>query len=170
MKNLIAVINESISGKLGPVKDAIANANSFAAKYDNFVPTVNNLIKRIENGIHNVNKLLQPAMMYIDQNGNWNFVSTDTHFGSRFAGLGATTMVATSYTAELLAPAYKKQMYVKESGAEILVNGKATKAPFSGDIHKVVFNATKPGNYTIVYRAIDYTGNVVNKNFYITVK
>ena len=170
MKNLIAEINTSISGKLGPVKDAIANANSFAAKYDNFVPTVNNLIKRIENGIHNVNKLLQPAMMYIDQNGNWNFVSTDTHFGSRFTGLGATTMVATSYTAELLAPAYKKQIYVKESGAEILVNGKATKDPFSGDIHKVVFNATNPGKYTIVYRAIDYTGNVVNKNFYITVK
>lgn len=69
-----------------------------------------------------------------------------------------------------MAPAYKKQLYVKEAGAEILVNGKATKSAFNGQIQKVVFNASKAGNYTIVYKAIDYSGKVVEKNFYVTVK
>ena len=161
-------VNESIADQLQPVKNVLSNVN---AKWENVIAKVNPLLKKVSSKIGSANKMLQPTILYLDQNGNPNTLSTiGGRLGTRFVGTGATTLYATSWTAELLAPAYKKQMYVKESGAEILVNGKATKAPFSGDIHKVVFNATKPGNYTIVYRAIDYTGNVVNKNFYITVK
>lgn len=171
MKELIADLNSSLSTTLGPVKTAIDWANTFAGKYDAVVPTVNNLIKKIEGVIHNANKFLQPAMLFKSSNGNWGFVSTGHRFATSFVGVGATPLVATTYTAELLAPAYKKQLYVKEAaGAEILVNGKATKAPFNGEIQKVVFNASKAGNYTIVYKAIDYSGKVVEKNFYVTVK
>ena len=170
MKELIADLNSNLSTTLGPVKTAIDWANTFAGKYDAVVPTVNNLIKKIEGTIHNANKFLQPAMLFKSSNGNWGFVSTGHRFATSFVGVGATPLVATTYTAELLAPAYKKQLYVKEAGAEILVNGKATKAPFNGEIQKVVFNASKAGNYTIVYKAIDYSGKVVEKNFYVTVK
>lgn len=170
MKELIADLNSNLSTTLGPVKTAIDWANTFAGKYDAVVPTVNNLIKKIEGAIHNANKFLQPAMLFKSSNGNWGFVSTGHRFATSFVGVGATPLVATTYTAELLAPAYKKQLYVKEAGAEILVNGKATKAPFNGEIQKVVFNASKAGNYTIVYKAIDYSGKVVEKNFYVTVK
>ena len=170
MKELIADLNSSLSTTLGPVKTAIDWANTFAGKYDAVVPTVNNLIKKIEGVIHNANKFLQPAMLFKSSNGNWGFVSTGHRFATSFVGVGATPLVATTYTAELLAPAYKKQLYVKEPGAEILVNGKVTKAPFNGEIQKVVFNASKAGNYTIVYKAIDYSGKVVEKNFYVTVK
>ncbi len=170
MKELIADLNSNLSTTLGPVKTAIDWANTFAGKYDAVVPTVNNLIKKIEGIIHNANKFLQPAMLFKSSNGNWGFVSTGHRFATSFVGVGATPLVATTYTAELLAPAYKKQLYVKEAGAEILVNGKATKAPFNGEIQKVVFNASKAGNYTIVYKAIDYSGKVVEKNFYVTVK
>ena len=170
MKELIADLNSNLSTTLGPVKTAIDWANTFAGKYDAVVPTVNNLIKKIEGTIHNANKFLQPAMLFKSSNGNWGFVSTGHRFATSFVGVGATPLVATTYTAELLAPAYKKQLYVKETGAEILVNGKATKAPFNGEIQKVVFNASKAGNYTIVYKAIDYSGKVVEKNFYVTVK
>ena len=170
MKELIADLNSNLSTTLGPVKTAIDWANTFAGKYDAVVPTVNNLIKKIESTIHNANKFLQPAMLFKSSNGNWGFVSTGHRFATSFVGVGATPLVATTYTAELLAPAYKKQLYVKEAGAEILVNGKATKAPFNGEIQKVVFNASKAGKYTIVYKAIDYSGKVVEKNFYVTVK
>ena len=170
MKELIADLNSNLSTTLGPVKTAINWANTFAGKYDAVVPTVNNLIKKIEGTIHNANKFLQPAMLFKSSNGNWGFVSTGHRFATSFVGVGATPLVATTYTAELLAPAYKKQLYVKEAGAEILVNGKATKAPFNGEIQKVVFNASKAGEYTIVYKAIDYSGKVVEKNFYVTVK
>ena len=170
MKNLIADLNKNLSTTLGPVKTALNWANTLAGKYDQNVAKVNNLIKKVEGVIKNVNKYLQPAIMFKADNGSWNFVSTGSHFATSFVGVGATPLVATSYTAELLAPAYKKQLYVKEAGAEILVNGKATKSAFNGQIQKVVFNASKAGNYTIVYKAIDYSGKVVEKNFYVTVK
>ena len=170
MKNLIADLNKNLSTTLGPVKTALDWANTLAGKYNQNVAKVNNLIKKVEGVIKNVNKYLQPAIMFKADNGSWNFVSTGSHFATSFVGVGATPLVATSYTAELLAPAYKKQLYVKEAGAEILVNGKATKSAFNGQIQKVVFNASKAGNYTIVYKAIDYSGKVVEKNFYVTVK
>ena len=170
MKDLIADLNKNLSTTLGPVKTALDWANTLAGKYDQNVAKVNNLIKKVEGVITNVNKYLQPAIMFKADNGSWNFDSTGSHFATSFVGVGATPLVATSYTAELLAPAYKKQLYVKEAGAEILVNGKATKSAFNGQIQKVVFNASKAGNYTIVYKAIDYSGKVVEKNFYVTVK
>lgn len=170
MKDLIADLNKNLSTTLGPVKTALDWANTLAGKYDQNVAKVNNLIKKVEGVITNVNKYLQPAIMFKADNGSWNFVSTGSHFATSFVGVGATPLVATSYTAELLAPAYKKQLYVKEAGAEILVNGKATKSAFNGQIQKVVFYASKAGNYTIVYKAIDYSGKVVEKNFYVTVK
>ena len=170
MKDLITDLNKNLSTTLGPVKTALDWANTLAGKYDQNVAKVNNLIKKVEGVITNVNKYLQPAIMFKADNGSWNFVSTGSHFATSFVGVGATPLVATSYTAELLAPAYKKQLYVKEAGAEILVNGKATKSAFNGQIQKVVFNASKAGNYTIVYKAIDYSGKVVEKNFYVTVK
>lgn len=170
MKDLITDLNKNLSTTLGPVKTALDWANTLAGKYDQNVAKVNNLIKKVEGVIKNVNKYLQPAIMFKADNGSWNFVSTGSHFATSFVGVGATPLVATSYTAELLAPAYKKQLYVKEAGAEILVNGKATKSAFNGQIQKVVFNASKAGNYTIVYKAIDYSGKVVEKNFYVTVK
>lgn len=162
MKDLIADLNKNLSTTLGPVKTALDWANTLAGKYDQNVAKVNNLIKKVEGVITNVNKYLQPAIMFKADNGSWNFVSTGSHFATSFVGVGATPLVATSYTAELLAPAYKKQLYVKEAGAEILVNGKATKSAFNGQIKKVVFNASKAGNYTIVYKAIDYSGKVVS--------
>lgn len=69
---------------------------------------------------------------------------------------GATTLYATSWTAELLAPAYKKSISVLEKGATVTLADGTTSAaePFDGSINKVIFNATKAGNYTIVYRLL----------------
>lgn len=171
---IINNINNTIAGKLQPAKDVINTALKFSEKYDNYVPKLNSLLHKVTSNIGNVNRLLQPTLMYVDQNDNWNFVSTANHFGSRFTGKGATIMVATTYTAEYLAPAYKKSIYVKDAknGAAILVDGKEIKEgdTFSGNVHKIVFNAKDAGDYTIVYKAVDYSGVEVEKEFYITVK
>ena len=174
LKPVIDEINNTIAGKLQPAKDVINDAMKYTEKYDNYVPKLNSLVKKITSNIANVNRLLQPTLLYVDQNNNWNFVSTANHFGSRFTGRGATVMVATTYTAEYLAPAYKKSIYVKDAknGAAILVEGKEIKEgdTFSGNVHKIVFNAKDAGDYTIVYKAVDYSGVEVEKEFYITVK
>lgn len=167
--DVVAELNTQIAGKLEPIKNDI---NKVGDKWENVIAKVNPLLSKVASKIGSANKLLQPTILYKDQNGNPNTLSTiGGRLGTRFVGTGATTLYATSWTAELLAPAYKKQIFVKEPGAEILVNGKATKEgePFAGSVNKVIFNATKAGTYTIVYKAVDYSGVEVEKTFKVNV-
>lgn len=168
---LIGSINDQIGTQLQPVKDAITNA---ATKWDNAITPVNNLLHKINANIGNVNQLLQPTMLYKStKTKSWNVLSTlKGTRGTRMTGTGSTVLVATSWTAEILAPAYKKSVYVKENGATVtLMDGKTSaKTPFAGSIQKVLFNATKAGNYTVVYKAVDYSGVETTKEYNITVE
>lgn len=167
---LIGSINDQIGTQLQPVKDAITNA---ATKWDNAITPVNNLLHKINAHISDVNQLLQPTMLYKSTKTNsWNTLSTlKGKLGTRMTGTGSTVLVATSWTGELLAPAYKKKVYVKESGANVtLMDGKSAKTPFSGSTQKVLFTATAKGNYTIVYEAVDYSGITAKKEYHITVE
>ena len=168
---LIGSINDQIGTQLQPVKDAITNA---ATKWDNAITPVNNLLHKINAHISDVNQLLQPTLLYKSTKTNsWNTLSTlKGKLGTRMTGTGSTVLVATSWTAEILAPAYKKSVYVKENGATVtLMDGKTSaKTPFAGSIQKVLFNATKAGNYTVVYKAVDYSGVETTKEYNITVE
>lgn len=162
-------VNESIADQLQPVKNVLSNVN---AKWENVIAKVNPLLKKVSSKIGSANKMLQPTILYLDQNGNPNTLSTiGGRLGTRFVGTGATTLYATSWTAELLAPAYKKSISVLEKGATVtLTNGKSAAEPFAGSVNKVIFNATKAGTYTIVYKAVDYSGIEVEKTFHVIVK
>lgn len=176
---LIGSINEQIGTKLQPVKDAITNA---ATKWDNAITPVNNLLHKINAKIGNVNELLQPTMLYKSTKTNsWNTLSTlKGKLGTRMTGTGSTVLVATSWTGELLAPAYKKAVYVVDNkGKNIdtdvanvtLMDGKTSaKTPFSGSVQKVLFTTKAKGNYTIVYEAVDYSGVSAKKEYYIHVE
>lgn len=169
--DVVAELNKQLSTKLQPVKDAIQNA---ANKWDSAIQPVNTLLHKINAKIGNVNELLQPTMLYKNSNtGDWNTLSTlKGKLGTRMTGTGSTVLVATSWTGELLAPAYKKSVYVKESGADVtLMDGKTSaKTPFSGSVQKVLFTAKDKGNYTVVYKAVDYSGVETTKEYNITVE
>lgn len=167
--DLLASANKQIAGKLQPIKNVLSNVN---AKWENVIAKVNPLLKKVASKIGSANKLLQPTILYVDQNGNPNTLSTiGGRLGTRFVGTGATTLYATSWTAELLAPAYKKSISVLEKGATVtLTNGKSAAEPFDGSVNKVIFNAEKAGPYTIVYKAIDYSGVEVEKTFNVVVE
>lgn len=173
--DVVAELNSQIAGKLQPIKDNINKVNN---KWENVIAKVNPLLSKVASKIGSANKLLQPTILYVDQNGNPNTLSTiGGRLGTRFVGTGATTLYATSWTAELLAPAYKKSISVKavkdenKGGATVtLTDGKTSAAePFDGSINKVIFNATKTGEYIIVYKAIDYSGVEVEKTFNVNV-
>lgn len=169
---LIGSINDQIGTQLQPVKDAITNA---ATKWDNAITPVNNLLHKINAHISDVNQLLQPTMLYkSSKTGDWNTLSTlKGKLGTRMTGTGSTVLVATSWTGELLAPAYKKSVYVKGNpdGAKVtLMDGKTPAKKFAGSTQKVLFTATAKGPYTIVYEAVDYSGISVKKEYHITVE
>lgn len=174
--DVVDELNTQIAGKLEPIKNDI---NKVGDKWENVIAKVNPLLKKVASKIGSANKLLQPTILYVDQNGNPNTLSTigGRLLGTRFVGTGATTLYPTSWTAELLAPAYKKSISVKavkdenKGGATVtLTDGKTSAAePFDGSINKVIFNATKTGEYIIVYKAIDYSGVEVEKTFNVNV-
>lgn len=167
--DVVAELNSQIAGKLQPIKNDI---NKVGDKWENVIAKVNPLLKKVASKIGSANKLLQPTILYVDQNGNPNTLSTiGGRLGTRFVGTGATTLYATSWTAELLAPAYKKSISVLEKGATVtLTDGTSAAEPFAGSVNKVIFNATKAGKYTIVYKAIDYSGVEVKKTFNVVVE
>lgn len=169
---LIGSINDQIGTQLQPVKDAITNA---ATKWDNAITPVNNLLHKINAHISDVNQLLQPTMLYkSSKTGDWNTLSTlKGKLGTRMTGTGSTVLVATSWTGELLAPAYKKSVYVmgNPDGAKVtLMDGKTPAKKFAGSTQKVLFTATAKGPYTIVYEAVDYSGVSAKKEYHITVE
>lgn len=169
--DLLATANGQIADKLQPIKNVLGKVDT---KWENVIAKVNPLLSKVSSKIGSANKLLQPTILYVDQNGNPNTLSTiGGRLGTRFVGTGATTLYATSWTAELLAPAYKKSISVLEKGATVTLADGTTSAaePFDGSINKVIFNATKAGEYTIVYKAIDYSGvEAVDKIFHVVVK
>lgn len=174
--DLLASANKQIAGKLQPIKNVLSNVN---AKWENVIAKVNPLLSKVASKIGSANKLLQPTILYVDQNGNPNTLSTiGGRLGTRFVGTGATTLYATSWTAELLAPAYKKSISVEavkdenKDGAEVTLTDGTTSAakPFNGSINKVIFNAKKSGEYIIHYKAIDYSGLEVEKTFNVVVE
>lgn len=167
--DVVAELNSQIAGKLQPIKNDI---NKVGDKWENVIAKVNPLLKKVASKIGSANKLLQPTILYVDQNGNPNTLSTiGGRLGTRFVGTGATTLYATSWTAELLAPAYKKSISVLEEGATVtLTDGTSAAEPFAGSVNKVIFNATKAGKYTIVYKAIDYSGIEAEKTFNVVVE
>ena len=167
--DVVAELNSQIAGKLQPIKNDI---NKVGDKWENVIAKVNPLLKKVASKIGSANKLLQPTILYVDQNGNPNTLSTiGGRLGTRFVGTGATTLYATSWTAELLAPAYKKSISVLEKGATVtLTDGTSAAESFPGSVNKVIFNATKAGKYTIVYKAIDYSGVEVEKTFNVVVE
>lgn len=166
--DLLATANGQIADKLQPIKNVLGKVDT---KWENVIAKVNPLLSKVSSKIGSANKLLQPTILYVDQNGNPNTLSTiGGRLGTRFVGTGATTLYPTSWTAELLAPAYKKSISVLEKGATVtLTNGKSAAEPFDGSVYKVIFNAEKAGTYTIVYKAIDYSGVEVEKTFNVNV-
>ena len=165
--DVLASVNNSIAKQLDPIKDKITNAGE---KWNNMASKVNTVLKKVYSKIGSANRLLEPTILYLDNNNNPNTLSTlGGRLGTRFVGTGSTDLYATSWTAELLAPAYLKKVYVEEDGAEVtLADGKTSaKTPFNGT--HLIFTAEKPGPYTIVYEAIDYSGIKVKKTFHVEV-
>ena len=102
---------------------------------------------------------LDPCMLFFGADGNVHRLISG-NAGVRVKG-SSIRLVPTTYTYELLAPAYKKS--IKVNGTQL------NDANLDGATKTVVANL-KSGLNTIEYSTMDFYGNVVNKNYYIYVK
>ena len=169
---IINNINNQVGNMIGNVNNIVDKVQGWSDKIDGQVITrLNSYIKKFEHLLTKSNSLLQPTMLYTAQNGSWNQLPNAKEAAAHLklnGGKASTVFVATSYTGELLAPAYKK--YVHVNGPEgATVTGTNINKVIDGNIYKIGFEANKPGTYEIVYEAVDYSGKTVKRTFYVKV-
>ena len=170
---IIDNINNQVGNMIGNVNGIVDKVNKFSDTIDGqLINRINAYINKFENLLTKANSLLQPAMFYTTNSGSWGQLARVEEGASYLklnGGQASTVFVASSYTAELLAPAYLKEISV-DGGATLTAAGQSgSKVVLKSGQYKVGFNATKAGVYTIKYSAVDYFGNTVTKEFFVKV-
>ena len=162
---------EEINALLAAVQNLDNNINITITKAKNSLKAMihdylGNLISRINTTIGQIslNKLVQPTL----------FVKSDKGI-SRATGefSGTITLLPTSYTAELLAPAYKKFIAVTEVdgyAAATADNPGQLGEILDGDVQEIQLTLEPGKTYTIAYSAVDYKGNIRTNYYTITGK
>lgn len=170
---IIDNINSQVGNMIGNVNGIVDKVNGYAETIDGkYIAGINNFIQKFENLLRKSNSLLQPAMFYVTSNGSWGQLAREKEGASYLKLQGAkasTILVASSYTGEILAPAYKKYVHVTKLPAGAHVTGENLNKIIDGNLHKIGFEADKAGDYELTYEAVDYTGHPVKKTFWIKV-
>jgi hypothetical protein len=172
INDVIKAINDgidvtTINNMIADVNKLIDSANNTADRAENWSNRVtnflNDLVSRILTKVENegLYVILQPVLL------------DDTQSGIRRVAAGSTlkagkhTFIPTTLTSELLAPAYAKYVAVKQNGAivedQIKVKGQEGFNAFE-------FDDLKAGDATIIYQAVDFYGNIVTKEYNVTVQ
>ena len=170
---IIDNINNQVGNMIGNVNGIVDKVNKYTDAIDGqLISRINTYINKFENLLTKSNSLLQPAMFYRTNGGSFGQLARVAEGASYLKLNGneaSTVFVASSYTAELLAPAYMKEITVN-GGATLTAAGQSgSKVVLKNGQYKVGFKATKAGVYTITYNAVDYFGKTVSKNFYVKV-
>lgn len=138
---------------LNKVNNAGANALTLEKKVTNFLENyINRIISSISaNGLY---KLLEPMVLVENENGGVNRLVSGVTLKA-----GKVTLLPTTVTNELLAPAFKKYIAVNGEG-KVLTNG--------DDNFKKYEITLVQGKNVITYAALDFYGNQVVKTFTVT--
>ena len=170
---IIDNINNQVGNMIGNVNNIIDKVNNFAETIDGqYITGINNYIQKFENLLRKSNSLLQPAMFYVTNSGSWGQLAREDVGASYLklqGGKASTVLVASSYTGEIFAPAYKKYVHVTSAPTGAHVSGANLNKVIDGNLHKIGFEADKAGTYEITYEAVDYSGFKVAKKFYVKV-
>ena len=107
---IIDNINGQVGNMIGNVNGMVDKVNNYADAIDGqLINRINTYINKFENLLTKSNSLLQPAMFYTTNSGSFGQLARVAEGASylKLNGSEASTVfVASSYTAELLAPAY----------------------------------------------------------------
>ena len=119
--------------------------------------------------LNNINWALQPTM-FIDANGEISRPGIMNNYKGYDAG--EIKLIPTSWTVELLAPAYKKYVVVTSvNGSPVKpndpVNAGLLGKVIPGSVNEIPFTLEAGKTYAIQYSALDYEGNIRTLNYFI---
>lgn len=180
LEDLEKQVNEMLAqlNTINDVEQSIADAK------ENIKTELNKYLERLNNKLCGIYDCLQPSLL-LKTEGGFAMLSQAKNKPTVLNAANCV-LVPTTYTAEVLAPAYKKYVAVTNvfHGSESAQEGCADcisvlKAANNGDLNKVLdgttntveFDAQSNGYiYEITYSALDYYGMCENVKYYVTVK
>ena len=193
INKIIDTINSYLEqlGDLTNLTDKFANIGTeVEGALDNIKDKIVSYLDKVENklltAVNSINKTLQPILLVQTADGFQQL--SQTIYNPTVMSSGNVNFIPTSYTAEVIAPAYKKLVGVTNvysmdrsknaqvDGGDCLAalnaaNAKAGVAEIiDGDTQVVDFTAQKGYIYEVTYTSVDFSGMVVAKKFYVTVK
>ena len=155
----LSSVEGQVNSTLGSVKDALNKAGKY---YNKVAPKLNKVISKVNYILDNANQLLQPIMLGVADGDAFRLSEVEAApTVVKANGENAIVLAPTSYTLELLAPAYKKS--IKVNGTQL------NDANLDGATKTVVANL-KSGLNEIEYSTMDFYGNVVTKKYYVKVR
>lgn len=169
--NAVEKFNESIGAvnKLitelqdGYEVDLSSNKASLISKIDSYLDKLNDRFTYWFN--RSVAASLQPCMLFEGADGQVHRLKSGV-IGTTVKG-SSIRLVPTTYTYELLAPAYKKFVTVTNANLSGFNLGKV----ISGDTREVTITGLQSGKtYNILYEAVDYNGKVSARQYKINVE
>jgi multidrug efflux pump subunit AcrA (membrane-fusion protein) len=181
LKQIISreAINQVIENKFGYISEVLEKLEGSA--YNTYVKKLNSFLSKIQNVVNNPNTYLQPALFYSTSSslGQVSASQTAPSVINSQNGKAEAVLYASSYDADLVVPAYKKYVAVykynesTDSWAPYTAgNSDAynTGKVIDGKRVRVGFHAEETGLYKIAYQALDYSGKVAGRCYYIRVK
>ncbi|MDE5796594.1 MAG: hypothetical protein K2H75_05750 [Muribaculaceae bacterium] len=195
--NMMADMEGEINGKLENMITDIENevnnrVGKYLDKFNKFISKYNDLAQKINNVLADPNHYLQLTMAYNNGYGSIHFLSNNINRPTVFhiAGGDVAELYPTSYTGEVLAPAYRKFI----GCTNVIKDGKSAQDGDAdmqaalkrinslGNMNKVFkgvqrryglpipSDVVKGATYELVYTAVDYHGTTSTAKFYFTVK
>lgn len=183
-KEAFELVKDQVVSGVGNYMD---KAEPYINKLNYWTSRLNGYMERFEDVANNVNAFLQVTMLYKGKDNQFHQLSNSKEYPTVFAGEGLANVFATSYTGEIIAPAFKKFIGVTnvfkdgdsaqkgctdcKAALDAVNDGEYVNEVFPGSRYGVAIENMKKGyTYEIFYSALDYSGKISARKFYVTVK
>lgn len=184
VKDALELVKDQVVSGVGNYMD---KAEPYINKLNYWTSRLNGYMERFEDVANNVNAFLQVTMLYKGKDEQFHQLSNSKEYPTVFAGEGLANVFATSYTGEIIAPAFKKFIGVTnvfkdgdsaqngcadcKAALDAVNDGEYFNEVFPGSRYGVAIENMKKGyTYEIFYSALDYSGKISARKFYVTVK
>lgn len=179
---VVAQIENAINNKITSVIGSAQNSKP-VHDADKIISFLNKTIEFLATKVDNINLYLEPVMFWGNKEAGYHHLSS-LQSAPTYVNGSTLDLYASTYTMDILNPAYLKGFVVKNlttgdevNKATLVYSGEITFAnktigaskAIDGDCRELSVTFPSSGLYEITYGAVDYYGNVRNLKYYVNV-